>query len=112
MWVPQTRSDVEPEVERVLYGGISQLDAHGAALLEHLLKQEGLQDRIELLLDILQENLRHQQRWGDGGGGVKEVIFDRSYRYSSVFYSILGNTAISLSHINGILRMEFEKLIS
>ena len=61
MWVPQTRSDVEPEVERVLYGGITQLDAHGAALLEHLLEQERLQDRVELFLDILQENLQHEQ---------------------------------------------------
>ena len=57
--VTQLGGDVEAEVVGVLYGAVTQLDADGATLFEGLLQQQRLQDRVQLLIDILQQNL-----WG------------------------------------------------
>ena len=57
MWVAELGGDVELEVLGVLNGGVSQLDAQAAALLEGLLQQQGLQDRVQLFPYVLQQNL-------------------------------------------------------
>ena len=55
--VPQLGGDVELEVLRVLDGGVTQLDTEAAALLECLFQQQGLQDGIQLLLNVLKQHL-------------------------------------------------------
>ena len=55
--VAQLGGDVELEVLRVLYGGVTQLDAETATLLECLLQQQGLQDGIQLLLNVFKQHL-------------------------------------------------------
>ena len=57
MGVSQLGGDVELEVLRVLDGGVAQLDTEAAALLECLLQQQGLQDGIQLLLNVLKQHL-------------------------------------------------------
>eukprot|EP00976_Prorocentrum_cordatum_P114806 1195902-Prorocentrum_minimum.AAC.2 len=54
--VPQLGGDVELEVAVVLHGGVSQSDAHGAALLERLLLQQRLQRRVHRLQNVLQQH--------------------------------------------------------
>ena len=55
--VPQFGGDVELEVVRVFNGGVTQLDADAASLLECLLKQQRFQNLVKLLLDVLQQHL-------------------------------------------------------
>ena len=57
MGVSQLGGDVELEVLRVLNGGVTQLDTEAAALLECLFQQQGLQDGIQLLLNVLKQHL-------------------------------------------------------
>ena len=46
-----------PEVLGVLDDAVAQLDADAAALFERLLEQQRLQQRVQLLADILQQHL-------------------------------------------------------
>ena len=57
MGVTQLGGDVELEVLRVLYGGVTQFDAETATLFERLLQQQGLQDGIQLFLNIFKQHL-------------------------------------------------------
>lgn len=56
VWVTQLGGDVEAEVRSVFNGRVSQADTHGAALFEGLSQQQRLQDRVQLLADILQQH--------------------------------------------------------
>ena len=47
-----------PKVCRVLNGGIPQLDAGGATLLEGLLQKKRLKDWVQLLSNIFKQNLK------------------------------------------------------
>lgn len=62
MWVAQLGGDVELEVLGVFDGGVSQLDAETATLLERLLQQQRLQDGVQLLSDVLQQHLKGQEQ--------------------------------------------------
>ena len=55
--ISQLGGDVELEVLRVLDGRVTQLDTEAAALLECLFQQQGLQDGIQLLLNVLKQHL-------------------------------------------------------
>lgn len=66
--VPQLGGHVELEVLGVLYGAVSQLDAHAASLLECLLHQQGLQDGVQLLSHVLQQHLQTHQHTMSGAG--------------------------------------------
>ena len=46
--------DSVPEVLRVFNGAVTKLDANASSLLEGLLQQDGLQDWVQLLTNILQ----------------------------------------------------------
>ena len=61
MWVAQLGCHVEAEVAGVLDGGVSQLDTDGATLFEGLFEQQRLQDRVQLLRDVLKQNLNQIQ---------------------------------------------------
>ena len=65
MGVAQLGGDVEAEVLGVLDGGVAQFDADGPALFEGLFEKQRFQQRVELLLDVLQQHLGEE-----GGGGV------------------------------------------
>lgn len=56
--VAQLGGDVEAEVGGVFDGGVSQADAHGAALFEGLFEQQRLQDGIQLLAHVLQQHCK------------------------------------------------------
>lgn len=56
MRVAELGGDVETEVRGILDSGVSQADADGTALLEGLLQQQGLQNGIQLLTNVLQEH--------------------------------------------------------
>ena len=56
--VSQFCCHVETEVLGVLNGAVSQLDADAATLLEGLFEQQGLQDGVYLLPNVLQEDRR------------------------------------------------------
>ena len=55
MRVAQARGDVEPEVGRVLDDVLANTDQLNPALLESLLQQDRLEDRVKLLANIFQQ---------------------------------------------------------
>ena len=57
-----------PKLLRVLNGAVAQADAQAAPLLEHVLQQQWLQGRVQLLAHILEEDRVAKLRGGRGGG--------------------------------------------
>ncbi len=55
--IPQLGGDVESEIGRVLNDLIAEFDAQAAALLERLLQEQRLQQRVQLLADVLEQTL-------------------------------------------------------
>ena len=56
MWVPQFGGHVESEVLGILNGAVPQLDTDGTSLLERLFLQQGLQDWVQFLTNVLHQN--------------------------------------------------------
>ena len=58
MRVPEFCCHVEPEVLRVLNGGITKFDTEGSTLFKCLFEQQGFQQGIQLFCNILQKHLK------------------------------------------------------
>lgn len=60
MRVSQLGGDVEAEVGSVLNRGVAKPDARAPALLEGLLQQERLQNRVQFFAHIFQQHWRRK----------------------------------------------------
>ncbi len=57
MRVTELGGDVEAEIMGILDGAVTKTDADGSTLFEGLLEEEGLQEGVQLLTDVLKKHL-------------------------------------------------------
>ena len=86
--VGQLRSEVQPEVRRVVHLLVPEFDAQRVALLDEALAQDGFQNRVNFFADVLDEDgiakldgvlhlanhVRHVQSHGDQTVGLLGVL--------------------------------------
>mmetsp|Transcript_2871 Transcript_2871/g.12279 ORF Transcript_2871/g.12279 Transcript_2871/m.12279 type:complete len:329 (+) Transcript_2871:2438-3424(+) len=86
--VGQFRSEVQPEVRRVVHLLVPEFDAQRVALLDEALAQDGFQNRVDFFADVLDEDriakldgvlhlanhVRHVQGHGDQTVGLLGVL--------------------------------------